>query len=173
MNQQFQPIVQGKPKTPPLAIAIVAFVIGLILGIGAHATTAGDYEPKAAPATTVTATSTETVEIKGAATQTTVTATVTAKPAETKAETKTPSKEVGAGVHKIGEDIPAGRYTTTVPDGSFAHCYWARLKDDAGDLSSIIANDNLIGAGTKGSLTLKDTDAFVEFSGTCVWVKAA
>ena len=41
-----------------------------------------------------------------------------------------------------------------------------RLKNDSGETSSIIANDN-IRSGGKGSVTVKSSDKFVQFKGDC------
>jgi hypothetical protein len=53
-----------------------------------------------------------------------------------------PLKTFGDGTHRISaSDVPAGTYRSTGGDG----CYWERLKNFSGDLSSILANDNAAG----------------------------
>lgn len=46
---------------------------------------------------------------------------------------------VGAGMYKVGEDIPAGTYKLT-ETGTYGG-YWERSRDASGELDSIIAND--------------------------------
>jgi hypothetical protein len=69
-----------------------------------------------------------------------------------------------SGTYQVGSDIRPGRYKT--PGGSF--CGWSRDSSDDGQLSSIIANDIVQGPG---SVTIKSSDKFVEFSGDCTWTK--
>jgi hypothetical protein len=69
-----------------------------------------------------------------------------------------------SGTYQVGSDIQPGRYKT--PGGSF--CGWSRDSSDDGQLSSIIANDIVQGPG---SVTIKSSDKFVEFSGDCTWTK--
>lgn len=87
------------------------------------------------------------------------------------ATSTTPSQragEVGSGVWRVPEEVKPGVYAANVPaDGS---CYWARLRGFDGELSSILANDNLR-AGTRGRLTIKKSDKGVEFTGDCTWQK--
>lgn len=78
---------------------------------------------------------------------------------------------IGDGTYRVGRDLKAGTYTTTVPADSFG-CYWARLKDFDGELGSIAANGDL-SPGAKGRMTVKATDKGVEFTGGCKWAKAA
>jgi len=52
---------------------------------------------------------------------------------------------VRIGTHIVGEDIQPGIYWGLAGEDLFDSCYWARLSDLAGELSSIIANDNAIG----------------------------
>jgi len=87
-------------------------------------------------------------------------ATVTVTAAPPAVDTHT----LSAGLYKVGDVIPAGQYKTTGADS----CYWARLKNDSGDLGAIIANNNLTGPG---SVTVKPGEYF-EISGTCTWTAA-
>ncbi|MBP2474531.1 hypothetical protein JOF53_003403 [Crossiella equi] len=73
-----------------------------------------------------------------------------------------PASEFGNGVHHVGEDIKPGRYKTA---GSSGGCYWARLRNDSGESSAIIANNNIDGPG---SVTVKKNE-FFEASGGCLW----
>lgn len=89
-------------------------------------------------------------------------------PIAVKVTSAAPAPKVwGEGIWQVGKEIPAGSYVTT----GNGNCYWARLKDDSGSFSSIIANDN-IGDGARGRVGIKATDKFVEFSGGCEWRKA-
>lgn len=79
-----------------------------------------------------------------------------------------------AGTYKVGTEIPPGSYKTTgagVKGDALGGCYWARLKDASGEVSSIIANGNLE-SGASGKLQVKATDTFIEFTGDCAWHKA-
>jgi hypothetical protein len=69
-----------------------------------------------------------------------------------------------AGTYEVGTDIQPGTYKTT---GS-SYCYYARLKADDGELDSIISNDIVQG---QGSVSVKSSDKYIEFSGTCTWTK--
>jgi hypothetical protein len=69
-----------------------------------------------------------------------------------------------AGTYEVGTEIQPGTYKTT---GS-SWCYWERDKDASGEFSSIISNGNSNGPGI---VTVKSSDGYVEFSGTCTWTK--
>jgi len=62
---------------------------------------------------------------------------------------------VRIGTHIVGEDIQPGIYWGLAGEDLFDSCYWARLSDLAGELSSIIANDNAIG---QYYVELRETD---------------
>lgn len=81
-----------------------------------------------------------------------------------------PAASFGDGTHQVGVDIAPGRYKTVGPDldDSWPSCYWARLKNDSGQFSAIIANGNTQGPA---SLTVKAGE-FVEVSGGCQWKRA-
>jgi hypothetical protein len=52
------------------------------------------------------------------------------------------AKTFGDGAHRISKgDVPPGTYRSQGGDG----CYWERLKDFTGGLTSILANDNAQG----------------------------
>lgn len=90
-------------------------------------------------------------------------------PVATAAQAAHNPKLVGDGVWKVGLEVEAGTYTTTVPDTT-PGCYWARLKAFDGEPASIIRN-GLIQQGGKGRLTINSKDVGVEFSGECIWRK--
>jgi hypothetical protein len=78
---------------------------------------------------------------------------------------------IGDGTYEVGKNLKAGKYVTTVPADAL-NCYWARLKNFDGDpITSINANGNLA-PGAKGRITVKASDAGVEFSGGCRWTVA-
>jgi hypothetical protein len=81
-----------------------------------------------------------------------------------------PAATVADGTHQVGVDIAPGRYKTAGPDQSsiIPNCYWQRAKNDSGEFSAIIANQNLQGPG---SVTVKDGE-FVTFNGGCTWTKS-
>lgn len=77
--------------------------------------------------------------------------------------------EVGAGVWAVGDEIPAGTYTTDASEGdALDSCYWARLSGFSGDFEDIIANGN-IQSGSRGRVEIAASDAGVIFSGDCTW----
>lgn len=49
------------------------------------------------------------------------------------------------GMYLIGRDIQAGTYKGQAGNDVSESCYWERLSDVAGELDSIIANDNAVG----------------------------
>lgn len=80
-----------------------------------------------------------------------------------------PATTATDGTYQVGTDIAAGRYKTPGPgaDSVIHDCYWARTKDDSGDLTAIIANGNAQGPG---SVTIKAGE-FFQTSGGCTWTK--
>lgn len=80
-----------------------------------------------------------------------------------------PATSVGDGTYEVGTDLVAGRYKTTGPNVSniVPSCYWSRSKDDSGETSAIIANDNLRGPA---SVTIRKGEFFTA-SGGCKWTK--
>ncbi|WP_150241062.1 hypothetical protein [Nocardiopsis quinghaiensis] len=82
-------------------------------------------------------------------------------------EEETPST-IGNGVHRVGEDIEPGTYTTDGPnpDDIVPMCYYARLSGLSGEFDDIIANNNIEGPG---SLVVQEGDAALELSGGCEW----
>lgn len=73
-----------------------------------------------------------------------------------------------AGTWKVPTEVSPGTYVATAAEDSIMGCYWARLRDFDGDVNSIIAND-IIAPGARGRVTIKKSDAGVEFAGECVW----
>jgi cytoskeletal protein RodZ len=74
---------------------------------------------------------------------------------------------ISNGLHEVGVDVQAGQYKTDVPDSE--SCYWARHKDDSGELDAIIANENIDGPA-RASVTIKKGEFFE--SGDCgTWKK--
>jgi hypothetical protein len=72
---------------------------------------------------------------------------------------------VDSGTWKVGAEVKPGTYLATAE----THCYWARLRNFDGELTSIIANGNLE-PGQRGRLTVKSTDKGLEVNGDCLWV---
>lgn len=79
------------------------------------------------------------------------------------AEEPQPDGIPGDGTYEVGVDIKPGRYSTSGADIS---CYWARLRNTDGGLSSIIANGNTTGRTT---VTIKKTDGAFETTGCNPW----
>lgn len=94
---------------------------------------------------------------------------VNAGPAASQAQAATPTgpaSTITDGTYQVGVDMVAGRYKTNF-QGSTGMCYWERSKDDSGQFTSIISNDNLQGPG---SVTVKKGE-FFKVSGGCTWTK--
>jgi hypothetical protein len=53
---------------------------------------------------------------------------------------------VAPGTYLVGRDIRPGTYRGEAGTGVMESCYWERLNDVAGELGSIIANDNAMGS---------------------------
>ncbi len=131
------------------ATALIALVVGVGIGAsgGAESKSAAGPQPtvtvtsKARPAPTVTITETVTAEAE--------------QPQETE-QTGPATTISGDGQYLVGEDMKPGTYKTAGTDSSVP-CYWARLKDASGELSGIIANDNITGPAR---VTLKKGEYF-------------
>jgi len=128
---QQTPAVQPKPARRGrrwLSYGLTA-LIALLVGFGIGSSGTAETNTAAGPRPTVTVT-------KKA---------VTAAPARTsKQETGGPADTMpGDGQFLVGEDIKPGVYKTAGPVSST--CYWARLRNASGELSAIIANDNITG----------------------------
>ena len=78
------------------------------------------------------------------------------------APTTTEAGTVSDGKFIVGTDIAAGRY---IADGSTG-CYWARLKDASGGVSSILDNEN--GTGQQ-IVDITPTDGLFETRNCGVW----
>lgn len=165
---QQPPPAQPKRKPFGWVAMIIATASALAIGscMGGVAGVAGSGAPQATvtePGPTVTVT------------QPGPTVTVTQKaeaPAEKKEE-EPPKEEpagLGDGTYEVGEDIKPGRYKTVVPADS-ANCYWARMKDDSGELDAIIANENNQ-PGARVSVTIKKSDGFFKSTGCGDWQKS-
>jgi hypothetical protein len=127
------------------AVALVSLLIGAGIGAGSGSAETGKAtaaDTKSGPGPTVTVTETAEAEAEPAPT---VTETVTAKPKKTKKPGPATSFS-GEGEYVVGEDIKAGTYKTTGPDGGFG-CYWERARNASGEFDAIIANNNLDGPG--------------------------
>jgi hypothetical protein len=94
----------------------------------------------------------------------TVVETLTVQPTTT--QPPGPKTQVTNGTFQVGTDIVAGRWKTDGPgSGSLGSCYWERERNDSGDFSAIIANDNISGPT---SITVSAGE-FVKFDGGCAW----
>lgn len=76
----------------------------------------------------------------------------------------------GDGTYRVGDDIKAGEYSTTVPDSS-SLCYWERLKGTSGEFDDIIAN-GVADPGEKVTVTVKDKDKAFKSQGCGPWTKS-
>lgn len=91
----------------------------------------------------------------------------TSQPAAKAPPAKPVETLIKAGSWAVPSEVKPGTYTTVAEGG----CYWARLKDFNGELSSIIANGNL-DDGQRGRITVKKTDKGLELTGDCTWTVA-
>lgn len=84
------------------------------------------------------------------------------------AEQESAPETVANGVHRVGEDIEPGTYTTDGPDADdlFPSCYYARLSGVSGEFDDIISNNNIEGPGT---VVVEEGDEALELSGGCEW----
>lgn len=64
----------------------------------------------------------------------------------------------GSGTFEVGKDVQPGTYRTS---GNGGGCYWERSKDSSGEIDSIIANDNVVGASY---VTIAATDEIFKSS---------
>jgi hypothetical protein len=69
---------------------------------------------------------------------------------------------LGDGEYRVGVEVPAGTYQSTVQQG----CYWERLNGFGGEFANIIANN--INAGL---VTIGPTDVGFRSQGCGVWTK--
>jgi hypothetical protein len=83
-----------------------------------------------------------------------------------------PRTSFGDGTWEVGsgpDQVPAGKYKTTVPNDSWG-CYWERLRGTGGTFDEIIANGN----GEKGSpviVTISASDKAFKASDCGTWSK--
>ncbi len=94
-------------------------------------------------------------------------------PSATQSHPATPRKAAGTvldGAYLVGKDIKAGTYTTPGPKSSdiMDSCYWERDRNSSGELSAVIANDNITGPGR---VTVRKGEIF-KVTGQCVWSPA-
>ncbi|WP_030603410.1 hypothetical protein [Streptomyces fulvoviolaceus] len=70
----------------------------------------------------------------------------------------------GDGDFEVGSDVKPGTYRTT--GNTDGMCYWERAKDASGEMDSLLANDNVIGASY---VTVKSTDKLFKSSDCNDW----
>ncbi|GAA4909843.1 hypothetical protein EV188_101128 [Actinomycetospora succinea] len=176
---QSSPLAQPapEPKKPRRAGRVLAVVAGLFLayflgfGMG-HSNSTVQAQPVAQPAPVVT---TRTVTVPGPTvtvpgpTVTVPGPTVTvqaAPPASSAPSASTPSagSSFSSGTYEVGTEIQPGTYRTSGSDW----CYWERLRSNDGEFDSILANGNADGPS---SVSVKSSDKYIRFSGTCSWAK--
>lgn len=74
---------------------------------------------------------------------------------------------IGEGVYQVGRDIRAGLYRASGPTTQFG-CTWSRLSSNDGSLDAFLAGDWIDGPS---SMTVRNSDRFVKFTGSCRWVR--
>jgi len=142
----------------PWLLALLAFFVGFAIGAAG--------EDKATTATSTSSPAVSAPEVS-APTQAATTPPAATPPAAPAPPPPGPRTTFGEGQYLVGEDIAPGRYKTAGPDksASFPSCYWARLRNDSGEFSAIIANGNTEGPG---SVTVR-TGEYLEARGPCDW----
>ncbi|WP_405992825.1 hypothetical protein [Streptomyces sp. NBC_00986] len=85
-------------------------------------------------------------------------------PGPTEAAAKKKTAFDGDGDFRVGTDIKPGTYRTS--GNTDGMCYWERAKNASGDTDSLLANDNVSGAGY---VTVKATDKIFKSSGCKDW----
>lgn len=78
------------------------------------------------------------------------------------------ASSISEGVYEVGVDIKAGKYKTAGLEEDSPICYWARLKNDSGEMNAILANDAVPGPTT---VTIKKTDKYFKTNGCKPWQK--
>jgi hypothetical protein len=127
---QATPRKPKKSKKWPWIVGITfAFVMGMVVGgnnSGSTSTTAASpTSTSAVPATPAAA----------------------APSTQAPAAPAGPKTQFGDGTYLVGTDIAEGSYKSTGPRPSAVPiCYWARMKDDSGSVTSILANNTSQGA---------------------------
>ncbi|MEU7026532.1 hypothetical protein AB0A60_07520 [Streptomyces sp. NPDC046275] len=138
-----------KPWLTHGATAVVALIIGIAIGgSGDGGGEAGGERPTPTVTTPDTTREPEPSTTTPEPPRTTAPETTPPPPKPTPTAKPGPATSFeGDGMYLVGEDIAAGTYRTAgaVEDDLIPNCYWARLKDASGELSSIIANDNVQG----------------------------
>ncbi|MFD9519417.1 hypothetical protein [Streptomyces sp. NPDC059979] len=83
--------------------------------------------------------------------------------AQKPAEEKKKAAVRGSGTFEVGKDVQPGTYRSS---GNGGGCYWERSKDSSGEIDSIIANDNVVGASY---VTIAATDKIFKSSDCKDW----
>ncbi|QUQ66692.1 hypothetical protein [Kutzneria sp. CA-103260] len=155
------PLPVPPPTKKHTAVKVVGGIVAgvVVFGVGVAAGSGGSNSVTPAAATVKTVT----VTVPGPTR--TVIETLTVQPTTT--QPPGPKTQVVNGTFHVGEDIVADRWKTDGPSGASAlgMCYWEREKNDSGDFSAIIANDNIKGPA---SITV-NAGEFVKFDGDCSW----
>lgn len=158
------PAPKPKRKKWPFVVGgavVLAVIIGVASGTSGTKTTASSTGTAVTASAPTTSASARYQAPPAAATQAPAVATVEA-PAG-------PATTAEDGTYEVGTDIAPGQYKTAGPDKSdiIPNCYYARLKNDSGEFSAIIANGNLQGPG---SVTVKKGE-YLQLMGGCTWTK--
>jgi hypothetical protein len=78
------------------------------------------------------------------------------------------AEEFGDGTWAVGAEIKAGTYTSTVPTGDFAFCFWERLSGFSGNPNEAIE----YGSGNEGArmrVTIAAKDVGFKSDGCGTW----
>lgn len=82
------------------------------------------------------------------------------------AEAPAPGTIPGDGTFVVGTEVQPGTYRTAGPNGF--NCYYARMADTSGELTSVITNGNASGPTT---ITIAEGDGAFQSSGCQTWTK--
>jgi hypothetical protein len=172
-------IVQPAPwrRLLPAFMAIGGMIFGGVL-VGVTGTRSGhssaSRNPSPSPPAAVTTPSaiTNSSSAQTASTpQATMTATVTATMTTTVTVPPQPLAQLGDGTYLVPTQARPGTWSTngvSTISASLLGCYWARLRSTSGEMSAVIASQNLA-QGAPTTITVERTDKAVKFSGGCAW----
>ena len=143
------------------AVALVAVVVGGLIGTAVAGDSGDGSGGGAAPSAEATVTATETV---------TEATSGTTAPGTAEAPRKASASEIpGDGTFTVGTDVRPGTYRSDGPQGGdISYCEWVRLSGFSGEAGDIIAAN-----GGKGptTVTIKATDKAFTSTGCKTWHK--
>ncbi len=172
-------IVQPAPwrRLLPAFMAIGGMIFGgVLVGVtgtrSGHSSASPNPSPSPPAAVTTPSSTTNSSSAQTASSlQATMTATVTATMTTTVTVPPQPLAQLGDGTYLVPTQARPGIWSTngvSTISASLLGCYWARLRSTSGEMSAVIASQNLA-QGAPTTITVDRTDRAVKFSGGCTW----